>query len=252
MLTKLLYRLLVLIAYRTPILLLCWLLLQYWDIDSYPLITACVLAVHLLFYAVSKLLIFWLVKSQPNAPPNIWLAVHRFAGANGFADSKLYITVSHTDTEPTASAMRLWGTTVVSIHHRLIDKLTLPQVTALAVHELGHVHHRHHLKLLAMFVLAWALRIISLLFFMQYAAGWPLLLFIPAVFILNQATDRLYLNAINQQRHQYEYQADVYAARHGHGAALITALFSMGLQNATPTHPATTDRLQALHKLAGL
>lgn len=252
MLTKLLARVLVLIGWHTPTLLLCWLLLHWWGIDSYPLITACVVAVYLLFYGIAKAVSFWAAINLPYAPPNVWLNVHRFAGANGFADDKLYITTTTEQTEPNASAMRLCGRTVVTIHHQLINKLTEPQITALAVHELGHVHHRHHLKLLAMFVLAWALRIISLLFFMQYAAGWPLLLFIPAVFILNQATYRLYLNAINQQRHQYEYQADVYAARHGHGAALITALVSMGLYNATPTHPATTDRLQALHKLAGL
>ena len=160
----------------------------------------------------------------------------------------------------------------IALLDTLVNGQTVPELTAVLAHEIGHYKKKHIVQQMIagilttgvlFFLLGWFLRNegLSNAFGVKVPSVWLGLVFFgllfqPANWILGIAT--------NAWSRAHEYEADAFAATAtGNPAAMITALKKLGrdnLANLSPhplqvvlhyTHPPLGDRIAALEKMAG-
>lgn len=127
----------------------------------------------------------------------------------------------------------------------LLDKLTPQEIEGVLAHELGHYHHRHVLKRIALlavvsFVLLWGLgHLIEQTWFydgLKVGAGGTakgLLMFSLVLPVFTFPLSPV-LSALSRR---YEYEADAYAAKQTAAADLVSALVKLYRDNAATLTP---------------
>ena len=127
----------------------------------------------------------------------------------------------------------------------LLDKLNAGEVEAVLAHELGHFHHRHIVKRLALLAPA-SLGLLALLgwlaaqpwFFTGLGVAAQDTATALALFVLVLPAFAFALGPLfSHWSRRHEFQADAYAARHARAADLVAALVKLYRDNASTLTP---------------
>lgn len=127
----------------------------------------------------------------------------------------------------------------------LLDKLNADEVEAVLAHELGHFHHRHIVKRLALLAPA-SLGLLALLgwlaaqpwFFTGLGVAAQDTATALALFVLVLPAFAFALGPLfSHWSRRHEFQADAYAARHARAADLVAALVKLYRDNASTLTP---------------
>lgn len=202
-----------------------------------------------------NLLMFWLYPTliaplfntfTPLAAGEVRQRIEALLARAGFPQHGLYVMDgSKRSTHGNAYFAGLGTARRIVFYDTLLDKLSPPETEAVLAHELGHHHHRHIVKRLAV------MAVVSLALFWGLAAlmtqpwfthglnaGAPdtakaLLLFSLVLPVFGFPVTPLIAWLSRRQ----EYQADAFAARHSDGSALVAALVKLYRDNAATLTP---------------
>jgi STE24 endopeptidase len=157
----------------------------------------------------------------------------------------------------------------IVFYDTLLEKLSQPQILAVLAHELGHFHHKHILKRLALMAGVSLAVLYSLNFLMHWEGFYsglglqtpsPVMALVLLMLTLPLVTYWL-SPALSQLSRKDEFEADVFAAEQTPKADLISALLQLYQDNAstlTPdplysawvhSHPPARERIRALKSL---
>lgn len=187
-------------------------------------------------------------KQTPLGAGELRDAIERFAGKAGFKLADIYvIDGSKRTTKANAYFTGLGRKKRIVLYDTLMDQMTTDEIVAVLAHEIGHYKHKHTLAnfalnlpytLLLFFLFGCVLRSDALA---QALGGGEAsfhlnalafsILYSPVSFVLDIG--------MNMLSRKFEYQADGFAASHGYGDLLVSALKKLSatsLSNLTP-HP---------------
>ena len=155
----------------------------------------------------------------------------------------------------------------IVFYDTLLEKLSQPQILAVLAHELGHFHHKHILKRLALMA-GVSLAVLYGLNFLMHWEGFytglgvqaqsPVMALVLLLLTLPLVTYWL-SPALSQLSRKDEFEADAFAAAQTPKNDLISALLQLYQDNAstlTPdplysawyhSHPNASDRIRALN-----
>jgi Zn-dependent protease with chaperone function len=226
-----------------------WLLL-HWGIENYAIIVAKVTTCYVATIIFLEAMTWYITTQLPDtlpAPPNLYLSVITHAKRHGIDYSDIKVVIADMGHGSPTSSLNFMGRRIVAIRPETFDSHPADQVTALCLHEVGHLVHRHHAKLLLWRAVATTLTVLNVVFFLNYAAAWPVYLQVAAAVVVYRVVWVTYKWAITQQQHAYEYQADAFAASAPDMRwALLSALKASDAEQATDTHPSKHDRVEKL------
>ncbi len=226
-----------------------WLLL-HWGVANYHLIAATIVATIVVVLLLLDAATWYITTQLPDtlpAPPNLYLSVITHAKRHGIDYSDIKVVIADMGNGSPTSSLNFMGQRIVAIRPETFDSHPADQVTALCLHEVGHLVHRHHAKLLLWWAVVTTLTVLNVVFFLNYAAAWPVYLQVAAAVVVYRVVWLTYKWAITQQQHAYEYQADAFAASAPDmRLALLSALKASYAEHATDTHPSKHDRVEKL------
>ncbi|MBO4370589.1 MAG: M48 family metallopeptidase [Paludibacteraceae bacterium] len=208
-----------------------------------------VLSVFMLFMTTfySNLIVPLFNKQTPLEEGPLRNAIESFAGKVGFKLDNIYvIDGSKRSTKANAYFSGLGPKKRIVLYDTLIEKMSVEEIVAVLAHEIGHYKHKHTLKsVVSAFVQ-------NLLMFglLGYFLSWPALTEAmnggsePVFHLALYAFTMLYSpisiclglwSKVSSRKH--EYQADAFAAKHGLGDALISALKKLSADSLTNLQP---------------
>lgn len=234
------------------------------------------MAVTLLSFFVTWIAPVWIMplfnKFTPLEDGELKTAIFDLARQQDFPIDEVYvIDGSKRSSKANAFFTGFGKTKRIALFDTLVNGQTVPELTAVLAHEIGHYKKKHIVQQMIagilttgvlFFLLGWFLRNegLSKAFGVQVPSVWLGLVFFgllfqPANWVLGLAT--------NAWSRAHEYEADAFAATAtGNPVAMITALKKLGrdnLANLSPhplqvvlhyTHPPLGDRIAALEKMA--
>ena len=237
---------------------------------SFWLWATLVCAVFIVFFSLfySNLIVPLFNKQKPLEEGELRTAIEETASQMGFSIKNIYVMDgSKHSTKANAYFTGFGMKKRVVLYDTLIDQLTTQEIVAVLAHELGHSKHRDTLKntIMSIVMVAVNLWVFSLLVDnpeLSHALGGTrdhsFALSLIAFSLLFSPIDLLLDPIMNGISRRCEYRADAFAARYGHGDALISGLKKLSantLTNLTPhpavvwmeyNHPTLAQRIRAI------
>lgn len=229
-----------------------------------------VCAAFILFFSLfySNLIVPLFNKQKPLEEGELRTAINDAAQSMGFSIKNIYVMDgSKHSTKANAYFTGFGLKKRVVLFDTLIEQLTTQEIVAVLSHELGHSKHYDTIKntVMSIVMIAVNLFIFSLLVdnpSLSHALGGTrdhsFALSLIAFSLLLSPIDIILDPLVNGVSRHGEYRADEFAAQHGHGEHLISALKKLSantLSNLTPhpamvwmeySHPTLAQRIEAI------